>query len=78
MYKCTKIFHINYTKQPQAGDLEDRQDVRRRSNSTRYVDRFADDKELIPSRLLAMLAQRFKVEELANRHSPASEHDLVT
>lgn len=78
MYRCTKIFHINCITQPLTGHSEDRQDIRRRSDATRYVDRFADNEELIPSRLLAVLSQRFEIEQLADGHTPTSKHDLVT
>lgn len=78
MYKCTTIFHIDCTTRPHTNDLEDRQDIRRRSDAARYVDRLADNEKLIPFRFLAMLSQRFKVEELSDGHTPASKHDLMT
>lgn len=78
MYRCTKISPIDCITQLLTGHLEDRQDVRRRSDAARYVDRLADNEELIPSRLLAMLSQRFKIEQLSDGHTPASKHDLVT
>ena len=64
--------------QPHAEDSEDRQDIWRRSDATRYVNRLADHEELVPSRLLAMLSQCFEIEELSDRHTPASKHDLMT
>jgi hypothetical protein len=64
--------------QPPTKDSEDRQDIRRRSDATRYVDRLTNHEELIPPRLLAMLPKRFEVEEFTNWHAPASKHYLVT
>jgi hypothetical protein len=78
MHLCTKAFHIDCTMQPHTRDLEDRQDVRRRSDATGDIDRLADNEELIPFSLLTMLSQCFEVEELTNWHAPAGEHDLVT
>ena len=78
MYRCTKIFLVDCITQPCTSDSENCQDIRRRSDAARYVDRLADNEELIPFRFLAMLSQRFKVEELSDGHTPASKHDLMT
>lgn len=56
---------------------EDRQNIRRRRNSTRHVDGLANNKKLVPPRLLAMLPQSLQIKQLSNRHSPACQHDLM-